>query len=289
MTDLAQTGIGHPGSRLELPSVRLAWRLSMGTAILMAAQAAAGLSVPSIYRDVDWITAAWYGNDLVTLCIAAPLLVWSLLAVQRGSQRAVLVWYSMLGFSVYNYAYYLFGASLNWLFPAYVALFTVPVFALILALGRLDADRLAEEFSPTGTLRWVVGYMLLSGGGLTLAWLGQWALFMTTGSEPAIGAKAFQIVAAIDLSLMVPWFLLGAVLLLRRKPWGYVIAPIIVMKGVTYTLVLTATSTVAAQRGIEGSAGQIAVWAAWTVLGGLAIWGLLGNLPRRSSPRGTLT
>ncbi len=243
--------------------------------------------IPSLYRDEDWVMAAWFGNDLVTLLVAVPLLIWSLLGVREGSRRAELVWYSMLGYSLYNYAYYLFGAALNWFFPLYVVLFTLPVFALILALGRLDPTAVASDFSSTTPRRWVGGYMLFTGGGLTLAWVGQWAVFMTTGSAPDIGSDAFQLIAAMDLSFMVPWFLFGGFLLLKRWPWGYVIAPLIVMKGATYTLVLTATSTVAALRGIEGTASQIPVWAAWTLLGGLALWGLLGHLPGdpRSSGR----
>jgi hypothetical protein len=271
-----------PRMRISRPpstSITAARRLSWGLAILMVVQAAVGLSIPSLYRDEDWVRATWFGNDLVTLLVAVPLLIWSLLRVPTGSRRAELVWYSMLGYSVYNYGFYLFGAALNWFFPAYVVLFAVPIFALILALGRLDADAVAGDFSSSTPRRWVGGYMLFTGVGLTLAWLGQWATFMLTGSAPSIGAEAFQLIAAMDLSFMVPWFLLGAVLLLRQSSWGYVIAPIIVMKGATYTLVLTVASTVAATRDIEGSAAQIPVWAAWTLLGVLALWGLFGHLP----------
>jgi crotonobetainyl-CoA:carnitine CoA-transferase CaiB-like acyl-CoA transferase len=80
-------------------------------AALMAVQSAAGVLVPSVDRDTGCVTAAWYGNDVVTALVAVPLLVGSLLAVRRGSLRGQLVWYAMLGCAVYNYAYYLFGAA----------------------------------------------------------------------------------------------------------------------------------------------------------------------------------
>lgn len=285
MTTVSHRAREDAQPQMALSSVNMARRLSVAVAVLMAAQSAVGLLFPSLYRDVEWITAAWYGNDLVTLAVAVPLLAWSLLKIRNGSRRAELVWYSMLGFAVYNYAYYLFGATLNWFFPLYVVLFTLPLFVLILALGRLDAVRLAADFSTTTTarLRWVGGYMIFTGAGLTLAWLGQWAAYMATGSEPAIGTEAFQLVAAMDLSFMVPWFVVGAVLLLKRRSWGYVIAPIIVIKGATYTLVLTTTSIVAATRGVEGALEQIPIWTAWTLAGAVAVWGLLSNLP--ASPR----
>ncbi|MDP2401747.1 MAG: hypothetical protein Q8M66_07195, partial [Actinomycetota bacterium] len=62
----------------------------------------------------------------------------------------------------------------------------------------------------------------------------------------------------------------GAVLLWRRHVWGYILAAVMIVKGATYTLVLTVTSTVAAIRGIEGTLEQIPIWGAWTLVGAVA-------------------
>ena len=220
----------------------VAWGLSVGVAALMLLQSAAGVVFPELYRDIGWVTAAWYGNDLVTALVAVPLMVWSLMAVQRGSRRAELVWYSMLGYCVYNYAYYLFGAQLNWFFPIYVVLFAMPVFVLILTLARINAVQIASEFSQKTPVKWISCYMLFTGIGLAIAWTAQWLSFMITGAVPDVGEEGLKLIASLDLSFMVPWFVLGAVLLMRRKPWGYIVATIVTLKGATYTLVLTVTS-----------------------------------------------
>jgi hypothetical protein len=259
-----------------------AWRLSLLVAALMSIQSAASVLVPAVYRDTGWITAAWFGNDLVTLVVAVPLLLWALYAVRRGSLRAELIWYAMLGYAVYNYAYYLFGAALNAFFPVYAALFFLPAFALILALGRADVSALASSFAASTPRSWVAAYMLFTGVGLAIAWIGQWAAYLLAGTVPNIGVDAFQLVAAMDLTFMVPWFVVGAVLLLRGAAWGYVVAPIIIVKGAAYTLVLATTSTVAGLRGVEGSFEQVPIWAAWTLLGFLAAWGLFANV--RTAP-----
>jgi hypothetical protein len=44
------------------------------------------------YRDVDWIRASWFGNDWVTLAVAAPLLFLGLVQAGRGSVRGLLLW-----------------------------------------------------------------------------------------------------------------------------------------------------------------------------------------------------
>ena len=77
----------------------------------MAVAAAVGLFVPGFYPDYPWAAEALRGGDLVTLSVAAPLLVAALVAANRGSERALLVLGGALGCVVYNYAYIVFGAE----------------------------------------------------------------------------------------------------------------------------------------------------------------------------------
>jgi hypothetical protein len=76
-------------------------------------QSVGGFFIPDLYRDGTWVLTTWRGNDLVTLLIAGPLLVGSILGVERGSQRAHLVRVSMLFYMFYNYSFYVFGAAVN--------------------------------------------------------------------------------------------------------------------------------------------------------------------------------
>jgi len=260
------------------PEPRRVEALSRGFAALMAVQSAGGLFFPGMYRDEAWILAAWFGNDLVTLLVAVPLLLAGLTLARRGSMRGELVWYAVLGYGVYNYAFYAFGAKMNAFFPLYVVLFAGSALALILALGQMDPGRVAQHFAHTTPVRTISGYMLLTGGGLGTAWLAQWAAFAFRGIEPGIGEEAFTLIAAMDLSFVVPWFALGGFLLWKRRPWGFVLAAILILKGATYTLVLTTSAVVGARRGIEGAAAQVPIWAVWTLAGVAALVVLLRNL-----------
>lgn len=81
---------------------------------------------------------------------------------------------------------------------------------------------------------------------------------------------------AMDLSFMVPFFLIGAVQLWRRRAWGFVIAPVIMVQGALYTLVLATNAVVLGVRGLPGS-GELPVWATWTVVGACALAMLLAG------------
>lgn len=239
-----------------------AYVLSSIIAVLTLVAAAGGLFIDDLYRDDTFITVGWYGNDLVTLVVAIPLLVAALILSMRGSQRAQLVWLGMLDYTLYNYAFYLFGAALNRFFLVYVALFTLSVLALIFGLANVDVNGISQKFQARTPVKWISGYMMFWAVLLGVAWIAQSLDFVVTGQLPQSGLDegGFKLVAALDLSLVVPGLVLAAIWLWKHRPWGYVLAAMFNVKGATYTLVLTAGSLYQANAGIEGAADLVPLW-----------------------------
>ncbi len=264
-------------------NLKTAYILSIIIAILAAVASVGGLFLNGLYRDNLFVTSAWKGNDVVTLLIAIPLLVTALAFSARGSLRAQLIWMGVLDYMLYNYAFYLFGAAFNWFFLIYVALLGLSIFALVFGLVNLDVNRIRQQFRERTPVRWIAGYMLFVAAGLSLVYFAQAFAFIFTGQLPAIVTRTghpTSVVFALDLTLLVPVLVLGAVWLLRRKPWGYVLAGVATVKGAAYTLVLTAGSFWAANAGVPDAAAEIPLWLALTVIGMLAGMFLFGSLNR---------
>src|SRR5436305_6076 len=99
------TARGRSGDRL-----RRACNLALAVAGLLAVQSVLGLVFHDQYRDVTWIRATWWGNDWVSLLVVVPLLAAAVLSTRRGSVRGLLLTVGLLGYSVYNEAFYLLGA-----------------------------------------------------------------------------------------------------------------------------------------------------------------------------------
>jgi hypothetical protein len=87
-----------------------------------------------------------------------------------------------------------------------------------------------------------------------------WAAYVFAGVRPPVEPDAFKLVAALDLSLMVPALLFGGVLLWKRSPWGYVVAAAASLQGALYLLVLSVNSVAAIQRGLANVPGQLPIW-----------------------------
>lgn len=60
-----------------------------------------------------------------------------------------------------------------------------------------------------------------------------------------------SMVYALDLSLIVPAMILAGVLLRQYRPWGVVLAAILLVKGITYAMVLCAGTILQSLRGIN--------------------------------------
>ncbi len=257
---------------MSQPKLKPALTLSILIAVLAALASAGGLLLPGLYRDNAFVRTTWLGNDTLTLFVAVPILIIALVFSARGSVRARLLWMGSLDYMLYNYAFYLFGTAFNWFFLLYTVLLALSIMALIFGLANLDLgqiDTAAQARMPVG---WIGGYFLFVAAGLTTVYVIQSLAFVATGTVPGIvvtSGHPTSIVFAQDLTLLRPWFILGALWLIRRKPWGYVITGILSVKGPLYTLVLAVNSILVLNAGLVAS-NEVPLWGTLTVLGLIA-------------------
>ena len=268
---------------MEQNKLKPAYIFSILIAILAMIASIGGLLLGSLYRDNAFVKTTWLGNDAVTLFLAIPILVAALVFSSRGSVKAQLVWMGMLDYMLYNYAFYLFGAAFNWFFLIYVALVGLSIFALIFGLTNLNVNRISQQFRERVPVKWIGGYFLFVAFGLTMVYSIQSILFITTGAVPAIVTRSGHItnvVFALDLTMLIPWFVLGALWLMKRKPWGFVIAGIVNVKGPLYTFILFVNTVLVMKAGMGGG-DEFPLWITLTLLGLVACTLFYGNIRER--------
>jgi hypothetical protein len=210
---------------------RAAYVLSAVAAALTIGAGLTGLLVDGAYGDVPAVTALARGSDAVAVVVGVPLLGLALVAAARGSVRAHLVWLGMLAYLVYDYAYFVYGATFNDLFVVHVAIFVASAFALGLALMDLDVTGVGARFGRRGPARWISGLLMLLGGSIIAMWVYRSVAFAVAGDEPTdvlpVPLDRVHLGYAIDLTLFGPIAVLAAVLLWRRTDWGYVLGAVV--------------------------------------------------------------
>jgi hypothetical protein len=219
------------------------------------------------YWDTVSSVAQMQANDLVTLVLGLPLLLVSFWLTLRGSLRGRLLLAGTLGFILYTYITMAFGAHYNALFLVYVALFSLSLFAFVLVMMTFDLQTLPARFSDTLPRGWVAGLLFFAAAFLSLAWLGRIAATFSSDSAPALENTTSMFIQAMDLGLIVPVCILSGILLLRRKPWGYLLASVGLTKFMTLGIAVSLMGLNMARVGVPVSVVELVIFPGMALAG----------------------
>ncbi len=229
--------VSASGAETNPQLMRTAYALSAAVAFLMIVAAAFGIFVHHLYAEGAWAREAFRGGDLVTLVVAAPLLLVAILRSMRGSRRAQVVWIGGLAYALYNYAFYVFGAKFNEVFLVHIAVLSLSILALACALLNLDATAVAARLGGPRAARWVGGFLVGVGGLQGALWIGLLIRNAITGKllqdVPVAGQ---HLVFALDLTLLTPALVVAGVSLWRGTALGYVLGGGMLVMGTLYQL-----------------------------------------------------
>jgi hypothetical protein len=197
-----------------------------------------------LYRyDPASMAAQGISQDIVTLIVGIPLLLISLRLYRQGRLRGQLLLSGTLAYFLYTYTSMAFGAAFNPLFLVYVAIFSLSLFAFIIAMLSVDVRALPAHFTEKLPRRAISIFMFAGGGFLLLAWLGRIVPGMSGGVPVGLLTNTTLFIQVMDLGLIVPLMALAGILLLRRAPLGYLLSSVALIKFMTMGIALVAMIT----------------------------------------------
>jgi len=196
----------------------LTYVLSLIIAILMAAASVAGLLYRTVIYPTDELLRSFMPNDVVNLFIGLPILLGSLWLAWRGKLIGLLLWPGALFFVMYTYIIYVLAMPLNVAFLLHLTLVTLSVYTMIGLVASIDAKVVQQRL--TGAVLERVAGGVLAGLGLLffLRVIGAMVHALTSWTPIAETELALH---ASDF-LITPAWVIGGVLLWRRKEFGYV-------------------------------------------------------------------
>jgi hypothetical protein len=216
-----------------------------------------------IYRnDAAFRAPIFRGTDAVTLFVCIPVLLIALVWYRRGSLRGGLLLTSMLAFFLYNSISLAFGASFNNILLLYIASLSLSFFALVLAFMNIDLATLAARTSPKLPRIWIAIFLFVAGLSV-LVWLMDIVVSLSSGTPPlTLGPYTTEVTYVFDLGIILPTACLAGILVLRRSPWGTLLASILITVNVTIGLVVASQSIMQIMDGIILSSAQYAAYVA---------------------------
>lgn len=237
------------------------------------------------YYDTVSSAAQMQGNDFIALVLGLPLLLISTVMAgvyptrQGGSLRGRLLLTGTMGFFLYTYLSMSMLTAYNMLFLVYVVLFTMSLYAFILCMLSFDLKDLPRHFSDRLPRGWIAGVLFAVGGFLFLAWFGRVIPELLNPQIPAaLENTTTRVIQALDLALIVPLAVLAGVLLLKRSAWGYLLASVAILKGLTMALAVSAMAINMALKGVPDSMAIMVPFLVLTALNTVVAILLLRNI-----------
>lgn len=233
-----------------------------------------------IYQN-DSVSVAAQGiaQDVVTLVLGIPMLLISLVLARKGLLRGRLLLTGTIAYFLYAYISYSFLSMYNSLFLVYVMLMSASLFAFILCITSFDMEALKNSFGPKLPIKFIGGFQLFIAFMLFMMWMGRIAPSLIAGSIP-IGLEHYNtlVIQAMDLGIIIPVAALSGIMIIRRKPLGYLLSSVVIIKGLTMLTAITAMLVGMINAGVEVSIVEMLVFPLFNLIAILCLVVLLRNI-----------
>jgi len=212
------TSDNHPINLPVKGKLTLIYALSLVIAILMTIASVVGIRYRTLIYPIDELVRTFVSNDVVNLFIGLPILLGSMALTRRGKLIGLLCWTGALFFVFYNYTAYVFAMPLNWAFPLHLALMTLSAYTLIGLVAGMDGKAVQQRLSSAVPEKFAGGVLAGLGILFFLRVISVMVSALTGGDFPTEAEFAVNIA---DF-LTTPTWIIGGLLLWRRKVFGYV-------------------------------------------------------------------
>jgi hypothetical protein len=167
-------------------------------------------------------------QDLITFFLAIPLLLISLMLSRKGGIRSRILLGGTLFYFLVSYLFYLSMGAYNELFLIYVVLLGLSFFAFSLVAIESKPETIKAYLYKNAPVKFPGIFLMANSLIIGSLWLSIVVPPLLDGSIIPIEVRHYTtlIVQGIDLGLLLPLSFVSGWLLLRRNPWGYLMAPV---------------------------------------------------------------
>ncbi len=163
--------------------------------------------------------------DIVWLGVAIPLLVLASVLQARGSARGTVLFVGAIASFLYKYLLWTFDWAYNQLFLAYVGVFSLSLWTLVLILTNVDPEQIRAAIGPRFPVRTIAAFSFAVAALLLFKCLGEILPTIASNGLPSAATGYYTLVdQALDLGLLTPFCVMTGILLLKRESLGYVLS-----------------------------------------------------------------
>lgn len=167
-------------------------------------------------------------QDYITLFIAVPLLLIALFWSGKNSLRSKLFLAGVLNYFFLTYLFYMNMAMYNKLFLIYILLVSTSFFAFVLTLLSIDVKTISQHFNPRTPTKAIGFFLVILASMIALLWLSIIVPPLIDGTiiPESVEHYTTLTVQGFDLSIFLPIAFVSGLLLIKKQPFGFLMASV---------------------------------------------------------------
>lgn len=266
--------MGILGNTLEYDSI-LNDRISIASVLMMLTSgltliaASAGVFHSTIYIDLiaegrasNFAVAGAVNQDILSIPVALLLFALSAMVLRKRNYKLLIVALGLVAYILYGYAVYTFGMMVTPLYLAYIAIFALSVYSIIIGLLSFDSRKVAERLRLGRPIRVLIGvFFVLMTSVLSSKWISDILLNSFRQTQPEL-----YIIAAMDLGVALPAIGVAAAMILAGQPYGVLLSGIALIKILTLCISVALGTFIAPHYGLPADYGTLAFFALLAVI-----------------------
>jgi hypothetical protein len=180
------------------------------------------------YRDMSAeVAPQGIAQDVVTLCLGIPLLLWSFYLLRRKTLRGLLLLAGVLMYFFVTYLFYTMMGMYSQLYLLHLLLLSCSFFAFCLVSYTLYRNADPGSFNPILKRRLVGGFLIFCAVTIGLLWLSVvFPPLLQNRIPKEVEHYTTLVVQALDLAILLPLSFISGRLLWKGNRAGYLLAPV---------------------------------------------------------------
>lgn len=273
--------------KMEKQQLIIIQSLTIVLAISLTIVSYFGVFVENTYeREVSSMAAQGVGQDIVNLFFIVPVLIISLLTMQKNNRIGIFVFGGTVFYILYSFIIYCMGVNFNKLFLLYCLTLCLSIYLFIFYIYSFKGINIKSWFWNNIPLKLFGIYLLIISVVFYFLWLTEIVPALLNNIAPQSVSDYNLLVNpvhVVDMAFVLPGLIVTSILLMKRHSLGYFFTPIFLVFTVLLAIALTGMQVMMKIRGIVVETSVASVFFALATFSSLFLIAFLDRLKKGNS------
>lgn len=248
-------------------------------------------------RDSVSMASQAIAQDFITLILGIPLIGASFYLLHKRQTLGLFLLTGTIAYFLYTYTSYAILVTYNPLYLIYIAIMTLSFYAFILCMKATLQGGLCNRCIQQFPIKLIRRFLWITGVAMGLKWLAGIVPTIASNTAPADLEQYSTLgIKTLDLGFVIPACFVTIYLLKKKSKWGYLLAVVLVNKGVTMTAAVSMMAFLMRYNGVDLSISELIMFPVLFIICGICMVVLFrhmlgiqfGELPGKTQNNTTL-